>query len=163
MRTQKPVHCRASPSPSEPYRYAASKETAPRINNAFAERRPSTAMFRRNARTKPCQHQGCADQPNDTEHSRGRPAAGDGSTQVADRAEWCGPGDIRRPEGVEYCAHRQHEIERRDKPNPMFRGGAAARNRRQKPSREPDNRAVDQVDFKVIDRVCDVLMHDLSL
>src|SRR5258708_7039959 len=40
---------------------------------------------------------------------------------------------------------------------------AGTRNRCQKPSRKPNSRAIEKVYFKVINCVCDLLMHDLSL
>ena len=68
-----------------------------------------------------------------------------------------------RPDSVDSRTQRENEIERCRYPNPIFRSGAAAWDRRQNPSREPDERGVHKVNLEVIQRARDVLMHVFSL
>src|SRR6202035_24967 len=162
MRAQNSVHCGPLPTVLEPYRYAVSQQTQPRVQNALAARGPGIAMVSPYPQTKAHKHQGCAKEPNQEDRDSSRPSR-DAIGRIPDDAEWCGPGEMRGPELIENCTRGQNEIEACRHPNPILGGGAATRGRGQNPRRDPDDGGIQEVDLGVIQRAGDVLMHVLFL
>src|SRR5580704_18283995 len=66
---------------------------------------------------------------------------------------------MRRQQFVEQRTQRQDEIEQRRHPNPILRGGAAATDQCQHPSRAPDDRGKQEGNLEVVQRTLNVLMH----
>src|SRR5437773_12569537 len=71
--------------------------------------------------------------------------------------------EMGRPKFVENCAHGQNEIERGRYPDPILRSRAATEDGRQSPGGKPDDRSIQEVNVKIIQRTRDVLMHGLFL
>src|ERR1700730_7495039 len=71
------------------------------------------------------EHHECASCPYHRKHN-GRTAFCHIPYRAAESAKRCGPGQMRRPELIDYCAGWHDEIERGQNPNPIFRGGACA-------------------------------------